>query len=615
MHGEIGRLQRPSSTHAGLLSRQRHRYQPKPTGAGAPSTDSDSSNLRRRQRLHRLIQISSGQSSTREHQPVPSYERMQREQKSENKDAGDQQQQQQQQQQQRQHQQQQQQQQQQQTHPLRQQPKLLQRSLSNSGSVSEYGGAHGRGVTISELRKQFRAVRAYAMSGPDARRIRMHGIDPKADVPDLRNYYSAVEVEGIPLPMGKTDFGLLDGSTTGGMLAGGWGHHDEGGTKKEPFNMNEFMNGMLSVNGDMVAAGISPWGGAAFSPRFSPRGGSFALQSPGPRSPTEAVVSSPISAGAGGGGNDYGGYVEGKIRQGERKTESPQQQQQQQQQQQPLSPRSVSRQRLEQRNVPPPRMSPHARPYEMAKVAHRSKMVSLELEGRTPVHFKIDMASLKKRASCAKKLRARPHTSQGRRKESRVGGSLRKSSSSATAGVPPASPARNKNKNDQVVIARRRVPRPISASMARQMGMRHGEVSHTSRGDNGDDGGAALASDGQRHLRSSSSSSSSFHYMKFTEPAQRRSSTHKTSSSRHVGVMRGSTLRNKKRDAIILQRQGQMARSSPRQHQKTARVRPSTASSKVRSVVIRSSVSVSRSLNRRRPATASGARARRSSRK
>ena len=133
-------------------------------------------------------------------------------------------------------------------------------------------------------------------------------------------------------------------------------------------------------------------------------------------------------------------------------------------------------------------------------------------------------------------------------------------------------------------MAHRRVPRPISASMARQMGhSRRGASSSNihNRGSRGGGGGAKLSLGSQRYLHSSSSSNT-FQYVEFTEPVvSRHSSAQKKPSTRQIGVMRGSTRRNKKRDAIF-RAQGQMSRSAPRQHQRTGRIRPSTASSNSR---------------------------------
>ena len=254
---EASSARRPGSAHAGLSGRRRQELH-----NGSAHENDANSNVRRRQRLHRLIQISSGQISAGDHPNAYNAEHLQSEQKGVNGDS---------------------------SFPSRRleeqqrtqstyerQPqctKVSQSSLNGTGSFSNYSGAHGRGVTISELRKQFRAVRAYAMSGPDARRIRIHGIDPQADVPDLRNYYSTVEVEGIPLPMGNTRFGLLSGSATDAMSGSRSVKGIEGNTEDMALGMSAVQNGLMDIGGDVTAAGISPWGGVAFS-LDSPEGGS-----------------------------------------------------------------------------------------------------------------------------------------------------------------------------------------------------------------------------------------------------------------------------------------------------------------------------------------------------
>ena len=531
-------------------------------------------NVRRRQRLSRLINISSGKISKVESGPVPKSESMtapeisydradSRHAQEDYKDRSEY------------------------SHEGRRFSSHHSRNIR--GVASQYGGAHGRGVTISELRKQFRAVRAYAMSGPDARRIRSHGIDPKADVPDLGNYYSAVEVEGIPLPMGKPSFGAFDKSTMG-----------VGGPQSDDYlarGMNEFLNRF--DDGIVSAAGISPWGGASFSPRLSPYGGTFSLQSPSPQKPSpEKTEEQPLHSTSGRFSPTRSDTMgTGKERKLEEKSAIP-------------SPRTVARHRLQKRSVSPPRMSPHARPYEMAKLGNRDKMMSLELEGHTHASFKLDPTNMDK---AKKSSRPRPSTSQGTRRDVRKSKSTRMHNSQSSA-IPltyrmrkEMSSMSRSQRAKQGYVVNHRVPRPISASMARRMGRskgrEHSGTSTMSRSKTVCDMG---------HGKTKSISNT--HHMKFNcEATQRNQRRRQPGLS---GIMKGSTVRDKARDSLVLQHSGNVfpgSAVSGKQSRSTMR-RPSTARRRKRmdgksyqpyQTVNQAS---SRAHTRRRPATASGSR-------
>ena len=360
--------QRPGSAHAGSLRASR-------LGQTSDVEYETASNERRRRRLRRLIQMSSGQDwpdkDEAHDDPTPSAG---------SNDAEP---------------------------PVG--PRADERhhnQQSQQMRFSRYGGAHGRGVSIHELRKQFRAVRAYAMSGPDARQILRHGIDPKKDVPHLGAYYSTVQVEGIPLPMGRPLLGLVDGGSKagrgdGGVQAGGHGAHwHDDPSLPAPINM--------------ASAGLSPWGGTGTSPRVEGEGpgengmfggtaGSFAAPS--------SAASSPASAGAD-------------------------------------SPRTSARKARGRRHVSPPGMHANVRPADMATSPEsRQRVVELEFDRHAFPHFKT--LSLPSSSSSS---------SNGRHKRGRK------------QRHPNKAPPVFQNQHQRRQPGQKRVPRPLSASMKRQMG-------------------------------------------------------------------------------------------------------------------------------------------------
>ena len=162
-----------------------------------------------------------------------------------------------------------------------------------------------------------------------------------------------------------------------------------------------------------------------------------------------------------------------------------------------------------------------------------------------PAHFRFDDKSVGNNLGGEQGHNSRPHTSQGLRRGSlsRAGVPLRRSSSSSNVRasvVRTTSSAGRSNKRvmkDRVIVSRRRVPRPISACMARQMGSNRSGIT-------------AMTTANQGQVRSSSKHSGTFHYMEFREPDQRYAAR-KQPSFQKTGVLRGSTLRTTKREASI----------------------------------------------------------------
>ena len=243
--------------------------------------------------------------------------------------------------------------------------------------------------------------------------------------------------------------------------------------------------------------------------------------------------------------------------------------------------------------MPPPRVSPQTRPSDWQKWHTRNGGVRARRAHACSLSFDKSVGSNLGRTGS----QFPTAHNQGLRRGSlsRAGVPLRRSSSSSNVRasvVRTTSSAGRSNKRvmkDRVIVSRRRVPRPISACMARQMGSKRSGIT-------------AMATANQGQVRSSSKHSGTFHYMEFREPDQRYAAR-KQPSFQKTGVLRGSTLRTKKREASILRSKGIMSRSASRLPKKIDRGRPSTAR---RHKSDQHSGSVS--LRRRRPATASGAR-------
>ena len=431
--------QRPGSAHVGTRRSQ----------------ETTNSNARRRKRLQRLIQLSSGQiqqhsqQATGESPPAPSS--------IENYN-----------------------------NSVLQVPSVtMQRTPHTHTFTSSYGGSHGRGVTVSDLRKQFRAVRAYAMSGPDARRIKTHGIDPKRDVPQLASYYSTVQVEGIPLPMGVPQLGLYDNGGNSRHHAEELYARETNGNNISTNNHSHSHNTNTNTNTNMATSspvGISPWDDdgnltPGRGPSLSPtRYQQPPSQSSSPFSPEQTERSPSLQRHPFGNfeTNTTTGTGTGTTTETNPATQI-------------LSPRSRARKSKSKQKVSGPRINPHRKLTNVGKTSSYDQLIDIETKSHQPTHFKM---GLNGKSAQTFVRRPRPSTAGFNRSRNIEGG--KKINTAIEMGetkirettlnknihqMMNKSKARNNTSSTSSTSSPtvKRAPRPMSASIARKMGSkRHG---------------------------------------------------------------------------------------------------------------------------------------------
>ena len=333
-----------------------------------------------------------------------------------------------------------------------------------NNSVSNYGGSHGRGVTLNELRKQFRAVRAYAMSGPDARQIRRRGLDPQKDVPHLDSYYTTVQVEGIPLQMGVPKLGLH-------------GYTNNPGSDQQT---GELFGGS-GVMGGGTGAGISPWDddggwtpgrGPLLSQRhpFSPEAQQHQPQPQGQQQ-RPAISALKDTGKCSSNTKRTGPEIDVTGTHGR------------------MTPRTLARKTRSRQSAPPPRLTPYTRLSSMSKTSSHDQLLDMQEKSYRSVHFKMGLngkasKTFTRRPRTAGTTRQLQHAHANSSKKTRrkiQNQKHHRNAAAATATTATTATAATTRTTDQIDLhssltmathTRNRKPRPMSASTAKQMGSR-----------------------------------------------------------------------------------------------------------------------------------------------
>ena len=416
---------------------------------------------------------------------------------------------------------------------------------SLSQTDSNYGGSHGRGVTVSDLRKQFRAVRAYAMSGPDARKIRRNGIDPKRDVPQLSSYYTTVQVEGIPLSMGVPQLGLYDSNTSRA------GPSNDDLIRHHPQNLYSEEAAAAAAVEIGSSAGISPWDddgkltpgrGPTLSSARTPVSTSAKQQQRHQSSPTKVLPSAAHYL------HQHDGRIETSA--GGKK-----------------SPRTMARKSRNRQRVPAPRINPHTRLSHIAKTSSREQLIDLERASRQPVHFKMGLNGKRAKtfrrprtagsvrfnnnnksstATAAAKTGIATGTAQKQEQEEEqqllMSNSTEKTTSSFEVGetlIQEITIGKGTGAGNEKEKGKGRAPRPMSASMARQMGSRRVAI--------GVGGGRISFGSSGSSFGSSGSSFGGSGFEGYSNPSSKHSGKHR--GTQHTGS--GERRRASGKDKII----------------------------------------------------------------